>query len=191
MNDKKTTALLTKKQTWRDFEIQKEGLLRRTGRYASWWYEDHGVKHSDEACLQQIPPAIGNVRHGGSDKHLRKMMHCIQSAANDPAVAFFMISKASAPRDRHAHSGMVARFGDKYKQAGYTLMVALWMIDGATDALAEHRILRAESTLHALYASHGKFDVSLSNAQSGSLSKKPKNALFTLYLAICFEIPAT
>lgn len=187
MTDDKTRTLLSKQKTWREFELEDEGLLRRSGRYVAWWYEEHAVQHTEEAALQAIPKNITQPHHGGGEKHLRKLMHCVQSAANDERVAFFMVGKASAPRDRHAHAGMVARFGDKYKQAGYALMVALWMIDGATDALAEHRILRAESTLHAIYANHGKFDVALSNAQSGSLSKKPATSLFTLYLAICFE----
>jgi hypothetical protein len=190
MNDKKTKKILANNDSvWRTFDLQQEGQLRRTARYTAWWYERHGVQHTNESTIEKMPKRLLTVTAENGDlkdSHLRKLLHCVQSAVNDKSVAFFMIGKASARLDKHAHAGMVARFGDKYKKAGYSLMVALMMIDGSKDERAEHHTLMVESKLHALYGSHPKFDGKLSNAQSGSLSKKPKDSLFTLYLAICF-----
>lgn len=170
---------------WRTFALADVGERRRSGRYVHLYYADHAV-HTDTACaFGELSPRILNPPGAGTRKHLAKMLHVVQSIANDDAVGAFMVGKASVQQSKkaHAHSAMVHRFGDKYRPRGYTHMAGLCVLSGAA---AEAGVLQMEALFHTLLAPHAKYDRSLSNAQSGALSQSPATAYVTLYVA--FEV---
>jgi hypothetical protein len=122
---------------------------------------------------------------------LRRISYLVQHEQ----VESFMIGKAShskltSGKRSHDHSGMVKRFGNKYLGTGYSHMVGLASFDGEMSSTAEADALNLESRLHLLLREiedcHGvhKFNRSLSNSQSGSLSKKHSSAIFMVYVAL-------
>lgn len=177
------------KYSWRLFCLQSIGVKRSKCWYTHMFYTDHLVQVDDSCTVNELSPYIHNPKDVGKRHHMLKMLHCIQSISNDDNVELFMIGKASAQygsKSVHAHTGMVNRFGNKYKAIGYSMMVGLCVLDGSIDPAAELRILTMEQMLHDLYTDHPKFHVALSNASSGALSQTPENAFFTLYIAVRF-----
>lgn len=170
---------------WRDFALAGVGEKRRSGRYVHLYYAGHAVCIDAATAFADLSSRIFNPDNAGTRAHLAKMLHVVQSIANDDAVGAFMVGKASVQQSSkaHAHSAMVHRFGDKYKPRGYTHMAGLCVLSGAT---AEASVLQMEALFHTLLAPHAKYDRTLSNAQSGALSKSPATACVTLYVA--FEV---
>lgn len=177
------------KCSWRIFCLQNIGVKRSKCWYTHLFYTDHLVHVDDSCVVDGLSPYIHNPNEVGKRHHVLKMLHCIQSIANDDSVELFMVGKASAQygaKSVHAHTGMVNRFGNKYKAIGYSMMAGLCVLDGSMNPAAEILILTMEQMFHNLYADHPKFHVALSNASSGALSQTPENAFFTLYVAIRF-----
>ena len=170
---------------WRTFALADVGERRRSGRYVHLYYVDHAVRIDAACSFADLSPRIFNPPNAGTRKHLAKMLHVVQSIANDDAVGAFMVGKASVQQSKkvHAHSAMVHRFGDKYKLRGYTHMAGLCVLSGAA---AESGVLQMEALFHTLLAPHAQYHRALSNAQSGALSKSPATACVTLYVA--FEV---
>ena len=183
------TRILKKENTlWHSFVLKYIGTKRSTGRYTHLYYHDHKVQIDETCTLDGLSHYVRNPHHAGGRHHMLKLLHCIQSVANDPSVELFMIGKASVQyaSKKHCQSGMVDRFGKKYKPIGYGTMAGLCVLDGNGNALAEATILTMEAALHSFYRDHPKFHIALSTAQSGCLSQSPETAFFTLYLAIRF-----
>jgi hypothetical protein len=94
-------------------------------------------------------------------------------------VTEFMIGKASSPREKDLHSGMMNRFGNKYRPAGFSCMVCLYLIDGNLHASAEQHTLQLESLLRQKLGGHSKLS-RVSNMQSGKVVEDPSSKYFVL-----------
>lgn len=162
------------------------GTFRRSARYSHLYYQDHAVQVDPAVTFSSLSNRVMNPKNAGTRPHLAKMMRVIQSLIHREEVDHFMVGKASVQDtdNPHAHAAMVKRFGKKYKACGYSHVIGLCVLDGHTVETAESDILQMESFFHTVYAHHEKYDRTISNAQSGALSKSPSTAYVTLYIAI-------
>ena len=81
---------------------------------------------------------------------------------------------------------MVNRFGCKYKEKGYSLMVALcWWKDDSTNDSKIQKAVDAERSLHDSLAIHKKWDSSTYNTKGG----KPNDAAKCLHMVYVAIVP--
>lgn len=128
-----------------------------------------------------------------------RIVEVVRMLMHDPEVknSLFMIGKATSGKTAtskggkpYLRTGMVKRWGDKYKPEGYKGVICLAMFDKDTPKRECHyndpeaEAIALENLLHREFADHEYYHDGLSNSQSGSLSQRTHDDYYAVtYLA--------
>lgn len=185
-NDSREKHALTSRINGRHCDIFNRGYVRGGGRYCFYYWDPQQTKYRfDNKADVSIFDTMARIQKSmgfGSIGHKCQLITSIRRLVEANNVYKFMVGKTSSDKAKHLHTGMVNRFS-KYREEDYQILVGLAILDYQADKDAEAKIIGLESYFHSVFGSHAKFDSSLSNAQSGNLTKSHKTYQ-VLYLAL-------